>query len=174
MHQGCTEPISQLQKDSQITHPPALHLQGFFQGFFRAQKLNLEFSFETKSSHQKILCSKMRLFELNSWCVQISFQMKTRKLSKKWLEFISQHKKNNAFTVFNQFIVSLSAPALTHGISTTLKWVQVGGGDSRLKTPSCSAKLNLLCKNGPKSWKKPWFGILRNGTTRFNNESPWI
>jgi hypothetical protein len=100
-----------------------LMAQGFFQGFFRAvkrpQKLNLELSFETQSSHQKILCSKMKLFELNSWRVQISFQLKTWKLSKKWLEFISQHKKNNAFPIFNQFIVSLSAPALTHCISTS-------------------------------------------------------
>jgi hypothetical protein len=31
---------------------------------------------------------------------------------KKWLEFISQYKKNNAFAIFNQFIVSLSDPAL--------------------------------------------------------------
>jgi hypothetical protein len=87
----------------------------------RPQKLNLELSFEAQSSHQKILCSKIKLFELNSWCVQISFQLKTWKLSKKWLEFISQHKKNNTFPIFNQFIVSL----LTHCISTTLKWAQV-------------------------------------------------
>jgi hypothetical protein len=31
---------------------------------------------------------------------------------------ISQHKKNYAFAIFNQFIVSLSAPALTHSVST--------------------------------------------------------
>ena len=70
----------------------------------------------------------MKLFELNSWRVQISFQLKTRKLSKKWLEFISQHKKNNAFAVFNQFIVSFSASTLTHCISTKLKWAGGGGG----------------------------------------------
>ena len=37
-------------------------IQVFFQGFFRTvkrpQKLNLELSFETHSSHQKIQCSK--------------------------------------------------------------------------------------------------------------------
>ena len=36
--------------------------QGFFQGFYRTikwpQKLNLQLSFETQSSHQKIQCSK--------------------------------------------------------------------------------------------------------------------
>jgi hypothetical protein len=32
----------------------------------RPQKLNLELSFEAQSSHQKILCSKIKLFELNS------------------------------------------------------------------------------------------------------------
>jgi hypothetical protein len=31
-------------------------------------------------------------------------------IKKKWLEFISQQKKNYAFAIFNQFIVSLSAP----------------------------------------------------------------
>jgi hypothetical protein len=40
-------------------------------------------------------------------------------IRKKWLEFISQHKKNNAFAIFNQFIVS----ALTHCVSTTLKLI---------------------------------------------------
>jgi hypothetical protein len=39
-----------------------VRVQGFFQGFFRTvkrpQKLNLELSFETQSSHQKIQCSK--------------------------------------------------------------------------------------------------------------------
>jgi hypothetical protein len=42
----------------------------FFQGFFRAvkrsQKLNLELSFETQSSHQSFSAVKMKLFELNS------------------------------------------------------------------------------------------------------------
>jgi hypothetical protein len=37
-------------------------------------------------------------------------------IRKKWLEFISQRKKNNAFAIFNQFIVS----ALAHCVSTTL------------------------------------------------------
>ena len=50
-------------------------LQGFFQGFFRApilniilrpQKLNLELSFETQSSHQSFSAVKMKLSELNS------------------------------------------------------------------------------------------------------------
>jgi hypothetical protein len=36
-------------------------------------------------------------------------------IRKKWLELISQHKINNAFAIFNQFIVS----ALTHCVSTT-------------------------------------------------------
>jgi hypothetical protein len=40
-------------------------------------------------------------------------------IKKKWLEFISQHKKNYAFAIFNQFIVSLNAPVLTHSVSTT-------------------------------------------------------
>jgi hypothetical protein len=44
--------------------------QGFFQGFFRVvkrpQKLNLELSFETQSSHQSFSEVKMKLFELNS------------------------------------------------------------------------------------------------------------
>jgi hypothetical protein len=52
--------------------------------------------------------------------VEISFQLETlATVKKKWLEFISQHKKNYAFAIVNQFIVSLSAPALTHCISTT-------------------------------------------------------
>jgi hypothetical protein len=59
----------------------------------------------------------MELFELNLWRVEISFQLETQQLRKKWLEFISQHKKNYAFAIFNQFIVSLSAPALTHSVS---------------------------------------------------------
>jgi hypothetical protein len=37
-------------------------------------------------------------------------------IREKWLEFISQHKKNNAFAIPNQFIVF----ALTHYVSTTL------------------------------------------------------
>jgi hypothetical protein len=43
--------------------------QVFFEGFFRAvkrpQKLNLELSFETQSSHQSFSAVKMKLFELN-------------------------------------------------------------------------------------------------------------
>jgi hypothetical protein len=83
--------------------------------------------------------------------VEISFQLKTPQLIKKWLEFISQHKKNNAFAIFNQFIVF----ALTHCVSTTLI-----GYRSQLPAaasdPQCSAKLNLLCENGlkRKSWEK--------------------
>jgi hypothetical protein len=81
-------------------------------------------------------------------------------IKKKWLEFISQHKKNYAFAIFNQFIVSLSAPALTHSVSTTFieYRCQPPGGGGGGSHPSCSAKLNLLCKNRPKrkSWKKPW------------------
>ena len=41
---------------------------GLFQGFFRAvkrpQKLNIELSFETQSSHQSFSAVKMKLFEL--------------------------------------------------------------------------------------------------------------
>jgi hypothetical protein len=41
---------------------------GFFSGFFRAvkrpQKLNLELSFETQSSHQSFSAVNMKLFEL--------------------------------------------------------------------------------------------------------------
>jgi hypothetical protein len=73
------------------------NMQGFFQEFFRAvkrpQKLNLELRFETQSSHQKLLCSKMKLFELNSWRVEISFQLETRKLSKNgWDSFHNTRK----------------------------------------------------------------------------------
>jgi hypothetical protein len=39
------------------------------------------------------------------------------------IHFTTQEKQRNPFTIFTQFIVSLSAPALTHCISTTLKWV---------------------------------------------------
>jgi hypothetical protein len=50
----------------EVYKPPP---QGFFQGFFRAvklpQKLNLELSFETQSSHQSFSAVKMKLFELN-------------------------------------------------------------------------------------------------------------
>ena len=40
----------------------------FFRDFFGApnQKLNLELSFETQSSHQSFSAVKMKLFELNS------------------------------------------------------------------------------------------------------------
>ena len=34
-------------------------------GFFRAKKLNLVLSFETKPPQQKFVCSKNELFELN-------------------------------------------------------------------------------------------------------------
>jgi hypothetical protein len=51
-----------------------------------------------------------------------------------------------------QFIVSLSASALTHSVSTIFIEYRCqppgkGGGCSY---PSCTAKLNLLCKNRPK------------------------
>ena len=46
------------------------HTSGFFSWIFRAvkrtQKLNLELSFETQSSHQSFSAVKMKLFELNS------------------------------------------------------------------------------------------------------------
>jgi hypothetical protein len=98
--------------------------------------------------------------------VQISFQFKTQKLSKKWLEFISQHKKNNAFAIFNQFIVSLSAPALTHCIST-LKWAQVsasrpgGGGDSRSRPPAVQLNSIFSAKMDPREnpGKKNWYYV---------------
>jgi hypothetical protein len=76
---------------------------------------------------------------------------------------LTTHKKNYAIAFFNQFIVSLSAPALRHSVSTTFIEYRCqppgrGGGYSH---PSCSAKLNLLCKNGPKrkSWKNPWYSV---------------
>ena len=51
-----------------LTHIQPLN-SGFFQGFFRTvkrpQKLNLELSFETQSSHQSFSAVKMKLFELN-------------------------------------------------------------------------------------------------------------
>ena len=54
--------------------------QGFFQGFFRAvkrpQKLNLELSFGTQSSYQSFSAVKMKLLELNSRRVEISFSWK--------------------------------------------------------------------------------------------------
>jgi hypothetical protein len=43
-------------------------IQGFFQ-----EKLNLELSSETQSSHQSFSAVKMKLFELNLWRVEISF-----------------------------------------------------------------------------------------------------
>jgi hypothetical protein len=52
-----------------------------FRGFFRdflgpPQKLNLELSFETQSSHQSFSAVKMKLFELNSWRVKLVFSWK--------------------------------------------------------------------------------------------------
>ena len=41
-------------------------------------KINLELSFETQSSHQSFSAVKMKLFELNSWRVEIRFQLETR------------------------------------------------------------------------------------------------
>jgi hypothetical protein len=56
----------------------------FFRDFLRAvkrpQKLNLELSFETQSSHQCFSAVNMKLFELNSWRVEISFLLETRQL----------------------------------------------------------------------------------------------
>jgi hypothetical protein len=46
------------------------------------QKLNLELSSETQSSHQSFSAVKIKLFELNSWRVEISFQLETRQLRK--------------------------------------------------------------------------------------------
>jgi hypothetical protein len=54
----------------------------------------------------------MKLFELNLWHVQISFQLETRQSRKKWLEFITnefiqngwnstQDTVNNTFAIFN-------------------------------------------------------------------------
>jgi hypothetical protein len=59
-----------VQTQTTTTYCRILPTQGFFQGFFRAvnrpQKLNLELSFETQSSHQSFSAVKMKLFELNS------------------------------------------------------------------------------------------------------------
>jgi hypothetical protein len=71
-------------------------------------------------------------------------------IRKKWLEFISQHKKNNAFAIFNQFIVS----ALTHCVSTTLI-----GYRSQPPTAAPAVQLNSIfsAKTDPKEnpEKKP-------------------
>jgi hypothetical protein len=48
---------------------------------------------------------------------KLVLQLETRQSRKNgWNSFHVQHKKNNAFAIFNQFIVS----ALTHCVSTTL------------------------------------------------------
>jgi hypothetical protein len=39
-------------------------------------------SFETQSSHQSFSAVKMKLFELNLWRVEISFQLETRQVKK--------------------------------------------------------------------------------------------
>ena len=43
---------------------PDLYPQEFFRAVKRPQKLNLELSFETQSSHQSFSAVKMKLFEL--------------------------------------------------------------------------------------------------------------
>jgi hypothetical protein len=74
-------------------------------------------------------------------------------IKKKWLEFISQHKKNYAFAIFNQFIVSLSAPALTHSVSTTFIEYRcqpppVGGGSAA--TPAVQLNSIFSAKTDPR------------------------
>jgi hypothetical protein len=62
-------------------------------------------------------------------------------IRKKWLEFISQHKKNNAFAIFNQFIVS----ALTHCVSTTLiGYSLLQASDSRSCPTPRAVQLNSI------------------------------
>jgi hypothetical protein len=63
--------VKNISKDQNSTITTHEHTrQGFFQGLYRAvklpQKLNLELSFETQSSHQSFSAVKMKLFELNS------------------------------------------------------------------------------------------------------------
>ena len=70
-------------------------------------------------------------------------------------------------SLINQFIVSLSAPALTHSVSTTFIEYRcqppLWGGGGGCSHPSCSAKLNLLCKSRPKRenpGKKPGNSVI--------------
>jgi hypothetical protein len=72
-------------------------------------------------------------------------------MKEKWLEFISQHKKNYAFAIFNQFIVSLSAPALTH----RLNYIYWEGGAA---TPTVQLNSIFSAKTDPREnpGKKPW------------------
>jgi hypothetical protein len=65
------------------------------------------------------------------------------------MEFISQHKKNYAFAFFNQFIVSLSAPALTHCVSTTFI-DGGGGGGGGAATPTVQLNSIFSAKTDPK------------------------
>jgi hypothetical protein len=65
-------------------------------------------------------------------------------IRKKWLEFISQHKKNNAFDIFNQFIMS----ALTHCISTTVHLL--GTGVSCPRPPAVQLNSIFFAKTDPR------------------------
>ena len=75
-------------------------------------------------------------------------------IKKKWLEFISQHKKNYAFAIFNQFIVSLSAPALTHFVSTTFIEYRCQppgwGGEGGAATPAVQLNSIFSAKTDPR------------------------
>ena len=77
------------------------------------------------------------------------------------LVFISQHKKNYAFAIFNQFIVSLSASALTHSVSTTFieyKCQPPGrGGGGGATTPAVQLNSIFSAKTDPREnpEKKP-------------------
>jgi hypothetical protein len=71
----------------------------------------------------------MKLLELNLRRV-VSVGNPT--IKKKWLEFISQQKKNYAFAIFNQFIVSLSAPCFN---ALRLNYIYWGGGEGGSSHP---------------------------------------
>jgi hypothetical protein len=73
---------------------------------------------------------------------------------KKLLEFTSQPKKNYAFAIFNQFIVSLSATALTHSVSTTfIKYKcqpPTRGGGGGADTPAVQLNSIFSAKTNPR------------------------
>jgi hypothetical protein len=84
--------------------------------------------------------------------------------------FISQHKKNYAFAIFNQFIVSLSAPALTHSISTTFieyRCQPPGKGGGGAATTAVQLNSILSAKTDPREnpEKNPEIAIGNNSNS---------
>jgi hypothetical protein len=103
------------------------------------------------------------LFELNLWRVEISFQLETRQLKKNgWNSSHDTRKtmhKAGALTdtinwlkvaTFNQFIVSVSAPALSHVRLNCIYWVQVGGGGGVAATPAVQLNSIFSAKTDPR------------------------